>query len=55
MRGNNPKSLWWKDDVQAAVKRFWQLAVKRQKKGIWNLTEKRREKLKGVYIKAKRK
>ena len=29
--------------------------MKRQKKEVWNLTEKKRERLKGIYIIAKKK
>ena len=37
----NPKSVWWNDEVKAAVRRkeavgrrCWQLAMKRQKKDV---------------------
>ena len=33
---------------------FWELEMKLQKKEVWKLIEKRRERLKGVYIRAKR-
>ena len=36
-------------------KECWQLAMKNPKKNVWKLTEKKRERLKGVYIRAKRK
>ena len=56
VRGKNPKSVWWSDDIKAAVRRkeaawkeLWQLAMKRQKKDVRKYTEKKRERLK-VYI-----
>ena len=60
--GENPKSVWWNEEVKAAVRRkeaAWkdvcQLATKRQNQDIWKFIEKKRERLKGVYIRAKRK
>ena len=55
--GRNPKSVWWNDKIKAAVRR---------KEAAWNevLTASNeeakerciyRERLKGVYIRAKRK
>ena len=35
--------------------RCWQLVMKRIKKDVWKHTKKRKERLKGVYIRAKRK
>ena len=36
--------------------RFWDLEMKKQKKDVWkHIEKKRRERLKGVYIRAKRK
>ena len=53
--GKNPKSVWWNDEIKAAVRErrqlgreCWQLAIKIQKKHVWKRTERRREKLKGV-------
>ena len=60
VKGKNPKNIWW-NDIKAAVRRkeagrgCWQLVIKRQKKDVWKCTEKRRERLKGVYIREKRK
>ena len=34
---------------------YWQLVIKRQEKDVFKPTEKKRERLKGVYIRAKRK
>ena len=36
-------------------RRCWHLAMKKQKKDVWKHTKKRRERLKGVYIRAKKK
>ena len=41
------RSVRWNDEVKAAIKK--------QKKDVWKLTEKKRERLKGVYIRAKKK
>ena len=38
--------------VKAVVKRK-ELEKKVQKKGVWKLNEKKRERLKGVYVRAK--
>ena len=35
--------------------RCWHLAMKTQKKDLWRLTERKRERLKGAYIRVKRK
>ena len=42
----NPKSVWWNDEVKAALgerrlleKRCWQLAMKGQKKEVWKRIE----------------
>ena len=55
VEGKNTKSVWWNDEVKPAVRRCWQLVIKRKKKDVWKHTERRRERLKGVYIRAKRK
>ena len=51
MGRKNPKSMWWNDEVKAAVRRkellgrrFWQLVMKRQKKDVWKRTEKKKVK-----------
>ena len=41
--GKNPKSVWWNDDIKAAVRRKMYGSIQR------------RERLKGVYIGGKRK
>ena len=60
--GKNTKSVWWNDEVMLQLgkrrllgRRCCQLALKSQKKGVWKLIKKRGERLKGVYIRAKRK
>ena len=58
--GKNLKSVSWNNEIKAAVKRlfgrrYWQLVMKRQKKDVWKPTEKKRERLKSVYVRAKRK
>ena len=35
-------------------KRYWVLEMKLQKEDVWKLTKKKRERLKAVYIRAKR-
>ena len=56
VRGKNPKSVWWNDEVKAAVRRkeaAWKVLAARDeeaKKDVWKLTEKKRERLKDVYI-----
>ena len=57
VEGKKPKSMWWNNEVKAVVRRrkCCQLAIKRQKKEVWKLTEKKRERLKSVYIRAKKK
>ena len=52
----------WNDEVKPAVRerrllgsRCWLLVMKRQKIDVWKLTEKKRERLKCVYIRAKKK
>ena len=59
----NPKSVRWNDEIKATVKKKKEAAWEEMltasdedaKKYVWRRTEKRREKLKGVYIRAKRK
>ena len=58
--GKNPKSEWWNDEVKYVVRRkeaVWKLAASDEeaKQFVWKLTGKKEERLKGVYIKAKRK
>ena len=55
--GKNPKSVWWADEIKAAV-RTKEAAWKevsaagnkdaKKKENAWGLTEKKRERLKGV-------
>ena len=51
----NPQSVWWNDEIKAAVRRkeaVWKellAANDEESKDVWNLTEKKRERLK-VYI-----
>ena len=59
--GKNQKSVCWNDEIKLQLEerwllggRCWQPAMSRQKKEVWKRTEKRRERLKGVYIIAKR-
>ena len=44
--GGNPKSVWWNDQVKAAVKRkellggkCWEPEMKMQKNDVWRLIE----------------
>ena len=54
--GKNPKSVWWNDEIKAAVRKKEVLAASNEEeKDIWKNIVKRREKLKGVYIRSKRK
>ena len=57
VEGKNKKSVWWNDEVKAAVRRKEVLAASNEeaKEDVWKLTEKKGERLKGVYIRAKRK
>ena len=55
LRGKNPKSAWWNDEVKAAVRRkntAWKkVLTKGKNKDLWRRTEKKRKRLKGVlYI-----
>ena len=57
----NPKSVWWNDEIKAAVRRkdaAWKEVLaasdEEEKKDVWKRTERRRERLKCVYIRAKR-
>ena len=50
--GRNPKSVWWNDKVKAAIKR--ELEMKMQENSFWKSTKEKRERLKGLYVKAKR-
>ena len=52
VEANNTNSLWWNDEVKTATRKkegAW------KEKDVWKLKEKIREKLKGVYIRSKRK
>ena len=57
----SPKSMWWNDEVKAAVKRkvaAWKEMLgardKMQNKDVWRFTKKKGERLKDVYIRARR-
>ena len=59
--GRKPKSVWWNDEVKAEVKRkedackeVLKLGMKMQKKDVCKVTKEERERLKGVYIRARR-
>ena len=45
MEGKNPKNVWWNDVVKDAVER---------KEAAWRSVKKKRERLKGLFIRAKR-
>ena len=54
--------MWWNDQVKTAVKRkedAWKevlgARVKMQGKGVWKPTKKKRKRLKGAFIKVRRK
>ena len=60
VRGKNPKSVCWNDEIKAAFRRkeaAWKyvLAATGEEKRNMYGSVKRREKLKNVYIRAKRK
>ena len=40
--GKNLKSVWWNDEIKAAVRRCWKLAMRRLKKDVWKYIEKRK-------------
>ena len=59
--GRNPKVLWRNDEVKAAVKRkedSWKevlgVEMKMQGKGVWKPTKRKNERLKGPFIKVRR-
>ena len=61
VRGGNPKSGWWKDQVKAAVKRkeaAWKDVLgardEDEKERCLEIYKKKRARIKGVYIKARR-
>ena len=52
--GKNQKSVWWNDEIKAAVRRkesTWKEVL--EPKDVWTFTKKR-EKLKDVYIRERR-
>ena len=58
MGGKNPKSVWWKDELQLGERellgrRCWELGTRLQKTDVWRFTNTKRERLKGVYVREK--
>ena len=56
-----PKSVWWNDQMKAAVKRkedAWKGVFGTRDKGaresVWKPTKRKRERLKGAFIKVRR-
>ena len=55
-RRQNPKSVWWNDEVKAAVRRKEALAARDEEaKRVGYIEAYKGERLEGIYIKAKRK
>ena len=60
--GKDPKSVWWNDEVKVAVRRkeaAWKVVLaasnEEAKERCMEAYRERKERLKGVYISAKRK
>ena len=55
--GNNPKNVWWNDEIKAAVRRKEVLAARidEAKERYMEAYREKKRRLKGVYIRAKKK